>query len=79
MSYNNLSFGILYNKFVDTTGNLTTTVLQWMSTGLIPAVNNTTPKQIPGPFANDSEAQAGGVPVGALYYVSGSRVNVRLI
>jgi hypothetical protein len=80
MSYNKLSFGVLYNKWIDTaTGMLTTPVLQWMSTSLIPAINNTTPLTIPGPFANDAAAAAASVPVGAAYYQASGAVVARLV
>ncbi len=78
MSYNTLSFGIVYNKVLDAMGMLGPQWAQWMSTGLIPAVNNTTPLTIPGPFVNDAAAAAGGVPLGGIYYAAGGTPFVRI-
>ena len=76
--YNSLSFGLLRQKVVDTTGMLTSGWVRWMSNSLVPAVNNTTPLSIPGPFTDDAAAQAGGVPLNGIYYVSNTQVHVRL-
>ena len=79
MSYNRLSFGVLYNRWVDSSGMLSQAVLQWMSQSLIPAVNNTTPLVIPGPFANDAAAAAGGVPLQGVYYDVSGVPHVRIV
>ena len=78
MSYNNLSFGLLRNQVLDVQGMLSSVWMRWFSNSLVPAVNNTTPLAIPGPFANDAAAATGGVVLGGLYYVSNTQVNVRL-
>ena len=78
MAYNYLSFGLSRNQVLDSTGLLSSQWLRWFSTSLVPAVNNTTPKTIPGPYANDAAAEAGGVAIGSAYYQASGAVVVRL-
>ena len=77
--YNSLSVGqFLKTSFVDAQGMISSQWARWFNTGLIPAINNSTPKTIPGPFVDDAAANAGGVPIGSAYYQASGAVVVRL-
>ena len=77
-------------KLLNMQGQLRTPVLQnpdgtfslpwktWFVTALVPLVNDRTPLTIPGPFANDAAAAAGGIAVGSLYYDASGVPHVRI-
>jgi len=79
MSYNSLSFVIVKNILAEASGMMSTPWSQWFSTSLVPAINNTTPKVVPGPFANDAAAKTGGVPLQGLYYDVSGVPHVRIV
>ena len=80
MSYNRLSLGsFLETVFLAENGLMARTWGAWFSTGLIPAVNNTTPLTIPGPYANDAAAKTAGVPLQGLYYDASGVPHVRIV
>ena len=78
MSYNRLSFGIVRTVVTDSAGMLSDIWARWIGTSLVPAVNNTTPLTIPGPYADDAAAKAGGVAKGSAYYRTSGAMWVRL-
>ena len=80
MSYNKLIIGgFVQTPLVGADRLLTEQWATWFATGLVPAVNNVTPIVIPGPFANDAAAQAGGVPLQGLYYDVSGVPHVRIV
>ena len=78
MSYNRVSYGINRTALTDMNGMISEIWSRWFGTSIVPALNNTTPLTIPGPYANDAAAEAGGVPVGSAYYKSTGAMVVRL-
>jgi len=79
MSYNKLSFGLLRNKVLDNFGIISKEWVRWVTNALVPAINNTTPISIPGPFVNDAAAATGGVPLLAIYYDASGVPHVRIV
>ena len=77
MSYNRLTFGVVRSGIVGSS-LISDVWARWLGTSVIPAINNSTPLAIPGPFANDAAAQAGGVPVGSTYFKSDGSMWARL-
>ena len=71
--------GQLRTEVVGSDSKLTRPWSNWFATALVPAVNNTTPLTIPGPYANDAAAQAGGVGLQSLYYDASGTPHVRIV
>lgn len=79
MSYNRVSFGSWRTALVGSDGLISDIWSRWFGTSVIPALNNTTPLTIPGPFANDAAAQAAGVPINGTYFKSDGSMWARLV
>ena len=66
-------------KAVGEDGFLTPLIMNWINSVLGPAVKDRTPLTIPGPYANDAAAQAGGVAIGSVYYDASGTPHVRIV
>ena len=73
-----LTLGFVRTKLVDSQGMLTSAWQRWFTKDLLPAVNDTTPLTIPGPFPDDATAKSNGVAVGSAYHQASGAVVVRL-
>ena len=75
----NIGVGQIRAQVLSKDGTLSPPWATWFASSLVPAVNDRTPKTIPGPFANDAAAEAGGVAVGSLYYDVAGAPHVRIV
>lgn len=75
---NTVSFGVNRTAAVDKSGMISDIWARWFGTSVIPAINNTTPLVIPGPYADDAAAKAGGVAIGSAYYKGTGEMVARL-
>ena len=78
VSYNRVTFGIFRTALTDQGQMISEIWSRWFGTSVVPALNNTTPLTIPGPYVNDAAAAAGGVPVSAAYFKSDGSMTARL-
>lgn len=78
MSYNRINFGVVKTPLVGAGAMISDIWSRWLGTSVVPAINNTTPLTIPGPYADDPAAQAGGVPIGSTYFKSDGSMWARL-
>lgn len=79
MAYNRVTIAqFIRTKVIAQDGTFAEQWSRWFGASLIPAVNNTTPLTIPGPFADDPTAAAAGVPIGSAYFQASGAMVVRL-
>lgn len=76
---NAVNYDIRRSPVVNADRSISSTWDRWMSTAIVPAINNTTLLKIPGPYANDAAAAAAGVAIGSAYYLTTGAVVVRLV